>query len=118
MFSTFDIFKIGLGPSSSHTTGPMRIAKRVLQEADEKGLLESASRIVVELQGSLALTGVGHGTIKASIWGLLGFEPESIEKDIAESALVEIENSGQIDALGKYQIPFDMRQEMCIRDSL
>ena len=118
MFSTFDIFKIGLGPSSSHTTGPMRIAKRVLQEADEKGLLESASRIVVELQGSLALTGVGHGTIKASIWGLLGYEPESIEKDIAESALVEIENSGQIDALGKYQIPFDTRQDIDLRGDI
>lgn len=118
MFSVFDIFKIGLGPSSSHTTGPMRITKRVLLDADNEGLLCRANRICVELQGSLALTGIGHGTIKAAIWGLLGFEPETINKDIAESALVEIENSGQIDALGKYQIAFDIRQDIDLRGDI
>ena len=86
MLSVLDLFRVGLGPSSSHTVGPMRIAKRFLREARKSGFLTSAQRIEVELQGSLALTGIGHGTDKAVILGLLGFEPETAEPDAAEAA--------------------------------
>ncbi|MEM9179212.1 MAG: L-serine ammonia-lyase [Pseudomonadota bacterium] len=86
MLSVLDLFRVGLGPSSSHTVGPMRIAKRFLREARKSGFLTNAQRVEVELQGSLALTGVGHGTDKAVILGLLGFAPETAEPDAAEAA--------------------------------
>ncbi|MEM7329580.1 MAG: L-serine ammonia-lyase [Pseudomonadota bacterium] len=86
MLSVLDLFRVGLGPSSSHTVGPMRIAKRFLRQARKFGQLEGMQRVEVELQGSLALTGIGHGTDKAVILGLLGFEPETAEPDAAEAA--------------------------------
>ena len=86
MLSVLDLFRVGLGPSSSHTVGPMRIAKRFLRQARKTGYLKDTRRIEVELQGSLALTGVGHGTDKAVILGLLGFDPETAEPDAAETA--------------------------------
>ena len=86
MISVLDLFRVGLGPSSSHTVGPMRIAKRFLREARTSGHLARAVRVEVELQGSLAMTGVGHGTDKAVILGLLGFAPETAEPDQAEAA--------------------------------
>ncbi len=118
MFSVFDIFKIGLGPSSSHTTGPMRITKRVLLEAQEEGYLKQAKRICVELQGSLALTGVGHGTIKASIWGLLGFEPETIDKEIAQNAIIAIEKTGKIALLNSHIIDFNIKKDIDLRGDI
>ncbi|MEM7459469.1 MAG: L-serine ammonia-lyase [Pseudomonadota bacterium] len=89
MLSVLDLFRVGLGPSSSHTVGPMRIAKRFLRQARKMGYLATAQRIEVELQGSLALTGIGHGTDKAVILGLLGFDPETAEPDAAEAAFHE-----------------------------
>ncbi|NQY14997.1 MAG: L-serine ammonia-lyase [Henriciella sp.] len=86
MLSVLDLFRVGLGPSSSHTVGPMRIANRFLREARRAGFLATAQRIEIELQGSLALTGIGHGTDKAVILGLLGFAPETAEPDDAEAA--------------------------------
>ncbi len=86
MLSVLDLFRVGLGPSSSHTVGPMRIARRFLREARKMGFLSQAVRIEVELQGSLALTGVGHGTDKAVILGLLGFDPGTADPDQAEAA--------------------------------
>ena len=86
MLSVLDLFRVGIGPSSSHTVGPMRIARRFLREARKTGHLKAAVRIEVELQGSLALTGIGHGTDKAVILGLLGFDPETAEPDAAEKA--------------------------------
>ena len=62
MLSILDIFRIGIGPSSSHTVGPMRIAVRFVRALEKAGLLERTARVAVELQGSLALTGIGHGT--------------------------------------------------------
>lgn len=85
MLSVLDLFRVGLGPSSSHTVGPMRIAKRFLRLAQRAGVLAEATRIEIELQGSLALTGVGHGTDKAVILGLLGFDPDTVDPDQAEA---------------------------------
>ena len=77
MLSVLDLFRLGIGPSSSHTVGPMRIAKRFVDTLGRRGMLEGVRPVQVELQGSLALTGVGHGTPKALVPGLLGCDPEA-----------------------------------------
>ena len=77
--SVFDIFKIGPGPSSSHTLGPMKAARAFLILLQEKNLFLNAARIQVDLYGSLALTGKGHGTDKAVILGLEGEDPKTVE---------------------------------------
>ena len=79
--SVFDLFKIGIGPSSSHTVGPMRAAHRFVSRLAEFGHLQSTMRISAELFGSLALTGRGHGTDKAVLLGLEGAEPDTVDVD-------------------------------------
>jgi L-serine dehydratase len=78
MISVFDMFSIGIGPSSSHTVGPMRAACAFIQTLKANALLSRTGRVVVECYGSLGQTGKGHGTGKAIILGLAGFEPESV----------------------------------------
>lgn len=87
MLSVLDIFRIGIGPSSSHTVGPMRIARRFVRALEKAGELPQVERVAVELQGSLALTGIGHGTVDATILGLAGFRPERTDPDEAAAAL-------------------------------
>src|SRR6202521_3245895 len=79
--SVFDIFKIGIGPSSSHTMGPMRAAHEFVAELARDGLLAATQEIAVRLYGSLALTGVGHGTDRAILLGLEGADAETIDPD-------------------------------------
>ncbi len=79
MISIFDLFKIGIGPSSSHTVGPMKAARMFLQEAEHERLLEQISELTVELYGSLALTGRGHGTDRALCLGLMGHVPDEVD---------------------------------------
>ena len=74
--SVLDLFTIGIGPSSSHTVGPMRAGARFAQRLQQGGLLEKTARVVAHLYGSLALTGKGHGTDKAIVGGLMGFRPD------------------------------------------
>ncbi len=80
--SVFDLFSIGIGPSSSHTVGPMRAARRFVTYLDEARAMDDVHRLEVELYGSLAATGRGHGTDRAVLMGLEGEEPETIEKKI------------------------------------
>ena len=94
MLSILDIFRIGIGPSSSHTVGPMRIAVRFVRALEKAGLLERTARVAVELQGSLALTGVGHGTVDATILGLAGFRPDRTDPDEAAATLETIGGYG------------------------
>ena len=75
MTSLFDLYKIGVGPSSSHTMGPMRAACRFVQGLSASGTLNRVARVQVELYGSLALTGLGHATDRAVLLGLAGNEP-------------------------------------------
>ncbi|WP_375208023.1 L-serine ammonia-lyase [Hyphococcus sp.] len=112
MLSVFDIFRIGIGPSSSHTVGPMRIARRFLEEAKAAGVLDRAARVRVDLHGSLALTGVGHGTDKASILGLLGFEPDRTDPDKAEKALEAARTQKRLALHGGPEIDFDPKADM------
>ncbi len=85
MLSVLDVFRVGIGPSSSHTVGPIRIAKRFVDKLAKQNLLTTTDKIRVELQGSLALTGKGHATPKAVILGLMGLEPETLDPQYAES---------------------------------
>src|SRR5215468_2865182 len=82
-----DVFRIGVGPSSSHTVGPMLIVRRFLEEARGAGVFDRIADVRVELLGSLAATGRGHGTDRAIILGLAGLEPATL--DHAEAAAVE-----------------------------
>ncbi|AMO56734.1 serine dehydratase [Endozoicomonas montiporae] len=107
MLSIFDIFKIGIGPSSSHTVGPMWAGHRFLNELKEKGILGSIASVRVGLYGSLALTGVGHGTDKASLLGLAGYQPDTIDPDEADKAFEAIKTSKKIKLAGEHEIAFD-----------
>lgn len=98
MLSVLDIFRVGVGPSSSHTVGPMRVAARYRQRLIKKELTEDAApeRIEMVFRGSLAFTGEGHGTFRAAKLGLLGFKPETIQMDEAEVALSALTDSGSL----------------------
>ena len=107
MLSVLDIFRIGIGPSSSHTVGPMRIARTFVRALDKSGKLEKTARVAIELQGSLALTGVGHGTVDASMLGLMGFAPDKTCPDDAAKALAALRETKRISLCGKREIAFD-----------
>jgi L-serine dehydratase len=105
--SAFDIFKVGIGPSSSHTMGPMRAAREFVLGLKRDGLLETTEQIAVRLYGSLALTGAGHGSDRAVLAGLEGAEPETVDPDSIEPMLQRIRSSGRINLLGTREIAFD-----------
>lgn len=106
MISVFDMFSVGIGPSSSHTVGPMRAAKDYCEQLIEKGLFEQTERVTVELFGSLGQTGKGHGTGKAVILGLLGHLPESVDVKHVDNWLAEIEKSEQLRLNGSKNVAF------------
>ncbi len=109
-YSFFEIFSIGVGPSSSHTVGPMRAAKRYLDNLRNAGKFDQISRIEVTLYGSLALTGIGHGTIKAIVYGLMGLEAEAIDPEKPYVVAVERDN---ILHLGQQRaIPFHLSKDI------
>ncbi|RAN40215.1 L-serine ammonia-lyase [Hyphomonas sp. GM-8P] len=105
MLSILDLFRVGIGPSSSHTVGPIRIANRFLANLAEG--MGPVARIEVELQGSLALTGAGHATPKAVMLGLLGFEPETLDPDAADRDVESLEASRQLPLPGGRSIAFE-----------
>ncbi|HEY0766737.1 MAG TPA: L-serine ammonia-lyase [Steroidobacteraceae bacterium] len=105
--SVFDIFKVGIGPSSSHTMGPMRAAREFALGLKRDGLLAATDEIAVRLYGSLAFTGVGHGTDRAILAGLEGAEPETVDPDSMEPMLQRIRTSGRVRLLGEHEIAFD-----------
>jgi L-serine dehydratase len=110
--SVFDMFKIGIGPSSSHTMGPMRAAHRFLLGLDEKGVLGDVVRIKIDLYGSLALTGIGHGTDKALLLGLEGALPDTVDPDTIEPRLATIRSEGKLMLMGRHQLPFDQKTDI------
>src|SRR5690606_37297571 len=105
--SVFDMFKIGIGPSSSHTVGPMRAARAFCLELEEQGLLARTAQVITQLYGSLALTGKGHATDKAVLLGLAGEEPDKVDPDAVESILKGIADEEAIELLGRHRIAFD-----------
>ena len=85
--SVLDLFKIGIGPSSSHTVGPMRAAADFVQLLSERNALPGVKRVRVDLYGSLALTGRGHSTDKAVLLGLSGLQPDTVDPDAVEKRI-------------------------------
>src|SRR5512145_1338067 len=110
--SVFDLFKIGIGPSSSHTVGPMRAARLFAERLQENGSLPRAAKLQVELFGSLALTGKGHGTDRAILLGLEGEKPELVDPDGIESRLAKIRDANAISLLQRHKIPFHEKDHL------
>lgn len=106
--SVFDLFKIGIGPSSSHTVGPMVAARRFLVECGAAAL-DAAVAVEAHLYGSLALTGVGHATDKAVILGLMGETPMEVDPSSVDERLAEVELDGVLTLLGVKPVPFTAR---------
>ena len=111
--STFDLFKIGIGPSSSHTVGPMRAAARFVEHwLQDAGRLQDVARIRAEVFGSLALTGRGHGTDKAVLMGLEGHWPNRIDPDIIPAALERIRGEKRVLLGGIHAVAFDEKRDL------
>lgn len=105
--SVFDMLKIGIGPSSSHTLGPWKAALQWIEELEKRGLLPKINSIDIYLYGSLALTGKGHYTNKAVILGLIGEDPETVSPSVIDSLVNEVNAKKKILLKGKYQLAFN-----------
>ena len=111
--STFDLYKIGIGPSSSHTVGPMRAAARFVEHhLAEAGRLGDVARVRAEVFGSLALTGRGHGTDKAVLMGLEGHMPNLIDPDVIPAALARIRGEKKLLLSGRHPVAFDEKRDL------
>ncbi|BBT38671.1 L-serine ammonia-lyase [Pseudomonas putida] len=112
--SVFDLFKIGIGPSSSHTVGPMRAAARFAEGLRRDGLLAQTDSIKAELYGSLGATGKGHGSDKAVLLGLEGEHPDTIDTESIPARLQAIRDSGRLRLLGEHEIGFVEKQHLAM----
>lgn len=110
--SVFDMLKIGVGPSSSHTLGPWRAAERFLEELKEESILEEITRVKVDLYGSLSLTGKGHATDLAVMLGLSGQDPEYIPVEDIAGIIKKIETTNEINLGNHKVIPFFFLQDI------
>ena len=110
--SVFDLFKVGVGPSSSHTVGPMRAAHDFVAELKERELLERVCRVEVQLFGSLSATGIGHGTDRAVIMGLMGERPDRIDPDIIGPCIEELQEAEALRLDGRHSVPFVWGRDM------
>ncbi len=105
--SVFDIFKIGIGPSSSHTVGPMRAARRFAEQLQADGVLAQVTGVRIELFGSLGFTGKGHGTDKAVILGLEGEEPKTVDIETVDKRVAAVGQCHRIKILGTHEVDLD-----------
>ncbi|GGN51628.1 L-serine dehydratase [Streptomyces albiflavescens] len=112
--SVFDMFKVGIGPSSSHTVGPMRAALSFANALERDGLLEETSRVHVELFGSLGATGHGHGSVKAVVLGLEGEGPELVDPAVAEPTMDRVRATRSLRLLGKHAIAFQVDEDVVL----
>jgi L-serine dehydratase len=110
--SVFDLFKIGIGPSSSHTVGPMRAARAFALRLDGEGLLDRASRLRVELFGSLGATGRGHGSDKAVLLGLAGHEPDTVDVEAVPQLLAGMRAARNVRLLDRHAVAFDEKTDL------
>jgi L-serine dehydratase len=110
--SVLDMFTIGIGPSSSHTVGPMRAGCRFAQRLAEAGLQSQTARVEAHLYGSLALTGKGHGTDKAVLLGLEGELPESVDVDEVPFRLERIRRERTLKVGGSHEVPFEEKRDL------
>ncbi|KFG73582.1 L-serine ammonia-lyase [Streptomyces mutabilis] len=112
--SVFDLFSIGIGPSSSHTVGPMRAARMFARRLRNEELLGSVATVRAELYGSLGATGHGHGTPKAVLLGLEGDSPRTVDVETADDRVETIRTSGRLSLLGEHQIAFSYDDDMVL----
>jgi L-serine dehydratase len=110
--SVFDLFKIGIGPSSSHTVGPMRAARLFVMRLQQDGLLAPTVRVQAQLYGSLGATGRGHGSDGAVLLGLLGAEPDTVEVDGMAATVARIRETCSIALLGVHPVAFDEKADL------
>ena len=118
--SAFDLFKIGIGPSSSHTVGPMRAARMFAARLAHEGRLELPVRLHVELYGSLGATGKGHGSDTAVLLGLAGYEPDTVDVDAIPGYLARMRADRRVEVLGRHAVLFDESTDLVFnkRESL
>ncbi|MFJ3934411.1 MULTISPECIES: L-serine ammonia-lyase [unclassified Streptomyces] len=112
--SVFDLFSIGIGPSSSHTVGPMRAARMFARRLKNEGLLAHTASIRAELYGSLGATGHGHGTPKAVLLGLEGNSPRTVDVETADEQVERITTGGRLSLLGMHEIAFDADEHLVL----
>ncbi len=110
--SVFDLFKIGIGPSSSHTVGPMRAARLFATRLEHSGVLERVASVRAELYGSLGATGKGHGSDKAILLGLEGDEPATVQIEAVAGRLQQIRSAQQLSLLGRHPIRFVEKEHL------
>jgi L-serine dehydratase len=114
MISIFELFKIGIGPSSSHTIGPMKAADAFVRSLAKAGSLGAVARVRVDLYGSLAWTGRGHSTDKAVILGLSGEKPETVDPDRADELVAAIEKTHSLPLGGKTPVAFHAERDIVL----
>src|SRR5512138_3875095 len=112
--SVFELFKIGVGPSSSHTVGPMKAARAFAEALAAAGLLERTRRVRVQLFGSLGATGRGHGTDRAVVLGLLGEAPDAVDPDAIPRLCERVASSGRLALLGRREVPFRDAEDLVL----
>lgn len=112
--SVFDIFKIGIGPSSSHTVGPMRAARMFTRALQEAARLQEVQRVQSEMFGSLGATGKGHGTDTAVLLGLSGHEPDTVDVDAVPDMLSRIRTQQHIDLAGRHRIALNEKKDLVL----
>ena len=110
--SVFDLFKIGIGPSSSHTVGPMRAARLFALRLEHDGLLPRTARVCSQLYGSLGATGKGHGSDKAVLLGLAGYEPDTVDVDAVDGILVTLRAQARLPLLGLHNVAFNEKDDL------
>ncbi|MCF8167886.1 MAG: L-serine ammonia-lyase, partial [Rhodoferax sp.] len=110
--SVFDLFKIGIGPSSSHTVGPMKAAAMFAARLHNEGVLDRVARVAVSLYGSLGATGKGHGTDKAVMLGLEGLLPDSIDPDTIEPRLKQMRKESRLMLCSRHPITFSEKTDL------
>ncbi|QSP93921.1 L-serine ammonia-lyase [Marinobacter salinisoli] len=115
--SVFDLFKIGIGPSSSHTTGPMVAGARFAEQLEASDALPNVHKIQVQLFGSLSATGVGHGTDHAVVMGLMGYRPDTVDPDIIAPTVEKLKQSSVLSLLGRHSLAFDWHHDLCFEEA-
>ncbi len=115
-YSLFEIFSVGIGPSSSHTVGPMRAAKRYVDNLKKNADINTAKHVKVTLYGSLALTGVGHGTLNAVVYGLMGLEAQSL--DLEKDYIGKVKSEHKLNLGGKNIIDFDFDKDIVLEKKI
>ena len=113
--SVFDLFKIGIGPSSSHTVGPMIAARQFAVYLRASGVLAAVHCVTVELFGSLSATGIGHGTDRAVLLGLAGHEPDRVDPEAIAPAIEAIRSSQSLSLLGQHPVRFVEKEHLLMR---